>query len=60
MIVDGLLHFVFTYVFQGLEQYVHQMDIFAHDAKSADWEFRTKMVNAPRYEILNITIKDQN
>ena len=59
MIVEGLLHFVFTYVFHGQEEYVHQMDVFARDAEDAKWSFSTKMVNAPKYEILSIVVKEQ-
>jgi len=60
MFVEGLLHFIFTYSFYGQEKYAHKIDIYAKDVDTAKWQFSTIMVNAPKYNIINIEIVNQN
>lgn len=59
MIVSGLMHFVFTYHFAGVEHHTHVADIYAKDANDAELRFREYMINAPRYEVDEIKTVEQ-
>ena len=59
MVVPGLMHFIFTYHFLGVENHTHAADIYAKGAEDAELRFRDYMVNAPRYEIEEIKAVEQ-
>lgn len=56
VVVEGLLHFRFLYCFEGLEQYVHEKDIYARDAEAAKNQFAIFMTNAPKCKIIKVEL----
>ena len=58
MIVEGLLHFKFFYCFEGLEQYVHEKDIYARDSTAAKNQFAVFMTNAPKCKIIRVELME--
>ena len=56
MVVEGLIHFKFTYCFVGQEHHVHEKDIYAADAEAARNQFAVFLINAPKCQILSVEV----
>lgn len=50
------MHFKFVYCFEGLEQYVHEKDIYARDSTAAKNQFAVFMTNAPKCKIIRVEL----